>query len=112
MKRASHAHAAWMRRGSCWSRAGEVRRTHAPVRGLVDASGRRMKHPKQPVPDELQGVLRPHIPLQNADEGSGVPAVDRTPQLGPLLPMAHSHILLAARRLPQYMTDMNVSRAK
>ena len=82
------------------------------MRGLVDASGRRMKHPKQPVPDELQGVLRPHIPLQNADEGSGVPAVDRTPQLGPFLPVVHSHILLAARRLPREVTGMDVSHAK
>jgi hypothetical protein len=71
-----------------------------------------MEHAEQAVADELQGVLGPRLPLQNADEGSGVPAVDRAPQLGPFLPVVHSHILLAARRLPREVTGMDVSHAK
>jgi hypothetical protein len=55
-----------------------------------------MKHQEQSVANELQGVLGPRLPLQDADEGSGVPAVDRAPQLGPFLPVVHTHIILAA----------------
>src|SRR5665647_3550670 len=71
-------------------------RRHASTRRLVDVFGRRMKHAEQTVADKLQGVLGPRLPLQDADEGSGVPAVDRASQLGPFLPVVHTHIVLAA----------------
>ena len=71
-------------------------RRHAPAGCFVDAFGRRMKHQEQSVADQLQGVLGPRLPLHDTDQGSGVPAVDRTPQLGPFLPVVHTHIVLTA----------------
>jgi hypothetical protein len=55
-----------------------------------------MEHAEQTVSDELQGILGPRLPLQDADQGSHIPAVDRAAQLGPFLPEVHTHIVLAA----------------
>ena len=67
-----------------------------------------MEHAEQTVADELQGVLGPRLPLQDADEGSGVPAVDRAAQLGPFLPLVHTHIVLAGG-LPRDVTGADLS---